>query len=63
MKLMDTLSQCKSIFIDTAPIIYYIEAHPKYGSLVVEIVNAFQLGTVLAYSSVRLQKFWQNLSK
>jgi hypothetical protein len=28
MTLSDELAQVRSVFIDTAPIIYYIEAHP-----------------------------------
>ena len=31
MALSDKLNQIKTIFIDTAPIIYFIEAHPKFG--------------------------------
>lgn len=34
MTLYAELAQIRSVFIDTAPIIYYIEAHPRYGPLV-----------------------------
>jgi predicted nucleic acid-binding protein len=50
--LSEELSLIKSIFIDTAPVIYYIEAHPRFGPLVKEVVNAFQSGNLSAYSSV-----------
>jgi len=50
--LSEELVQINSIFIDTAPIIYYIKAHPQFGPLVKEVVNAFQSGDLNAYSSV-----------
>ena len=52
MTLSEELFRINSIFIDTAPIIYYIEAHPKYGPLAKEVVIAFQSGNLNAYSSV-----------
>ncbi len=52
MTLTDELQQINSIFIDTAPIIYYIEAHPQLGSLSKEMVNAFQQGNLAAFTSV-----------
>lgn len=52
MTLSEELAQINSIFIDTAPIIYYIEAHPQFGPLAQEVVNAFQSGNLTAYSSV-----------
>jgi hypothetical protein len=33
MTIDDELSKISSLFIDTAPIIYYIEAHPQFGPL------------------------------
>jgi predicted nucleic acid-binding protein len=50
--LSEELSLINSIFIDTAPVIYYIEAHPQFGPLVKEVVNAFQSRNLSAYSSV-----------
>jgi predicted nucleic acid-binding protein len=52
MSISDELAKVDTIFIDTAPIIYYIEAHPQFGPLTMEIVNAFQSGKVVAFSSV-----------
>ena len=52
MTLSDDLAQIRSVFIDTAPIIYYIEAHPQYGPLVKDIVTSFQSGRLNAFSSV-----------
>jgi len=50
--LSEELTRINSIFIDTAPIIYYIEAHPQFGPLAKEVVSAFQSGNLNAYSSV-----------
>ena len=53
MSLSDELAhQINTVFIDTAPIIYYIEAHPEFGPLAKAIVNAFQSGNINAFSSV-----------
>lgn len=52
MNLSNELAQIETIFIDTAPVIYYIEAHPQFGPLAMEIVNAFQSGKIAAFSSV-----------
>jgi predicted nucleic acid-binding protein len=50
--LSEELARFETVFFDTAPIIYYIEAHPRFGPLAKEAVEAFQKGTVTAYSSV-----------
>ena len=52
MTLSEDLTRLDSLFFDTAPIIYYIEAHPQFGPLTKEAVEAFQSGTLPAYSSV-----------
>lgn len=52
MTLADELSQISTIFVDTAPVIYYIEAHLQFGPLAKEVVNAFQSGRLSAFSSV-----------
>jgi predicted nucleic acid-binding protein len=52
MSLSDELAQIDTIFIDTAPIIYYIEAHPQFGPLAREVINTFQSWKVTAFSSV-----------
>lgn len=52
MRLSEELAHFDSIFIDTAPIIYYIEAHPLFGPLSKQVVSTFQSGTLRAYSSV-----------
>jgi len=52
MTFDETLAQYDSVFIDTAPIIYYIEAHPQFGSLARRLVETFQAEKLQAYSSV-----------
>jgi predicted nucleic acid-binding protein len=52
MKLSDELDKIETIFIDTAPIIYYIEAHHQFGSLVNEVVKSFLSGKLIAFTSV-----------
>jgi predicted nucleic acid-binding protein len=50
--LSEDLARINSVFVDTAPIIYYIEAHPEFGPLAKQVVTAFQSGNLTAYSSV-----------
>lgn len=50
MNLLEEIGH--SVFIDTAPIIYYIEAHPQYGPIVKDVVHSFQTGSIAAFSSV-----------
>jgi len=52
VSLSREIKNVHSIFIDTAPIIYYIEAHPQFGPLVKEVVKDFQTGRLIAFSSV-----------
>lgn len=52
MTLDSELEEINAIFIDTAPVIYYIEAHPQFGPLAKEVVDAFQSGRLIAFSSV-----------
>lgn len=52
MTLSEELAKINSIFIDTAPVIYYIEAHPQFGPLAKEAVTMFQSGSLNAFSSV-----------
>jgi len=52
MNLADDLDHIGILFIDTAPIIYYIEAHPEFGPLVKEVVDSFQAERLRAFSSV-----------
>ncbi len=44
MTLKEELSRINTLFIDTAPVIYYIEAHPQFGPITKEIFDFFQSG-------------------
>jgi predicted nucleic acid-binding protein len=52
MNFSEELTNINTIFIDTAPVIYYIEAHPQFGPLAKEVVISFQSGNMNAFSSV-----------
>ena len=52
MNLSDELLKVNTLFIDTAPIIYYIEAHPRYGPLIKDAVSFFEKGKIKVYTSV-----------
>ncbi|MBI5236731.1 MAG: hypothetical protein HY886_10860 [Deltaproteobacteria bacterium] len=46
MTLVGELKKSKAVFIDTAPIIYHIEAHPRFGPIVKEAAHFFKLGNL-----------------
>ena len=52
MRLDQKLVRVNSVFIDTAPIIYHIEAHPQYGELAKGIFDLLLSGKLHGYSSV-----------
>jgi len=52
VSLADDLRECRSLFIDTAVVIYHIEAHPKFGPLAREVVRRFRPGEARAFTSV-----------
>ncbi|MFH0919230.1 MAG: type II toxin-antitoxin system VapC family toxin [Fibrobacterota bacterium] len=51
MTLQREIARLNSLFIDTAPIIYYVEAHLQYGPLVKEVVESFLSESLIAYTS------------
>jgi predicted nucleic acid-binding protein len=50
--LSEEFAHINSVFIDTAPIIYYLQGHPEFGPLAREVVIAIESGSLAAYSSV-----------
>lgn len=52
MSLLEELSGCNSVFFDTAPIIYYIEAHEEYAPLMKEVINYLKVGDLATFTSV-----------
>lgn len=51
MKLDDALAGVARLGLDTAPIIYYIEAHPRYEALVEHIFDLIARGSVTGVTS------------
>lgn len=51
MKLNDALTGVTRLGIDTAPVIYYIEAHPRYEALVERIFNHIARGSFTGVTS------------
>lgn len=51
MKLADALSTVTRLFLDTAPVIYYVERNPQYAPLVDEIFDRIDDGTLPAVTS------------
>ncbi len=52
MTLSEELACINSVFIDTAPIIYYLQAHPEFGPLAREVAFTIESGSLTAYTSV-----------
>lgn len=46
------ITRSGSVFIDTAPIIYFIEAHEIFGPPVKQLMEIISKGEVFAYTSV-----------
>lgn len=51
MNIEDYLIQGKKLFLDTAPVIYYVENHPQYQSLVNYVFHGIDSGLVSAVTS------------
>jgi len=52
MNLSETIGTIKTIFLDTAPVIYFIEAHDQFGPLVKQIVELMNINRIQAFTSV-----------
>jgi predicted nucleic acid-binding protein len=51
MKVADALRTVSRLFLDTPPVIYYVERHPHYVPLVDDIFDRIDAGTLLAVTS------------
>lgn len=51
MNIEDYLIQGKKLFLDTAPVIYYVENHPQYQSLVNYVFHGIDSGLLSAVTS------------
>jgi predicted nucleic acid-binding protein len=52
MILSEALGKIKTIFLDTAPVIYFIEAHHQFGPLVKQVVELMNENRIQAFTSV-----------
>ncbi|MCX7635742.1 MAG: PIN domain-containing protein [Syntrophales bacterium] len=52
MTLSETIGSIKTIFLDTAPVIYFIEAHDRFGPLVKQVVEFMNSNRIQAFTSV-----------
>jgi predicted nucleic acid-binding protein len=52
IKLDDALSGVQRLAVDTAPVIYFIEANPKYDALVTDVFQRISNGTLEGHCSV-----------
>lgn len=52
MKIADALKGVQRLYIETAPLIYYVEEHPTYIARMDAIIEAIDDGEITAYSSV-----------
>jgi predicted nucleic acid-binding protein len=52
MNLSEALREIKKIFLDTAPVIYFIEGHKQYGPLVKQVVERMNEKRIEAFTSV-----------
>lgn len=49
MKISDALKGRQRIYIDTAPLIYYVEAHSKYGLRMHDLIKAVEAKRIQTY--------------
>lgn len=52
MILSEVLGKIKTIFLDTVPVIYFIEAHPQFGPLVRQVIELMNENRIQAVTSV-----------
>ncbi len=51
MKVPQALQGVASIFLDTAPVIYYVERHPQFAAVVDEVFDRLDAGALSAVTS------------
>jgi hypothetical protein len=54
-QLDDALVGVARLGLDTAPIIYFVEAHPNYDARVTAVFQRIATGALTAYTSVTLR--------
>jgi len=53
IKLDDALAGVKNLGLDTAPVIYFVEKHPRYDALVTEIFRRIDAETAKRAATLR----------
>jgi len=51
MNVVEAFRAVRRVFLDTAPVIYYVESHPKYSGLVEHVFERLDAGTLEAITS------------
>ena len=51
MKVEDALTSVTTLFLDTAPVIYYVERNPTYFATIKEVFERIDDGTLTAVTS------------
>lgn len=51
MNIIDGLEGVTRLFLDTAPVIYFVEQHPQYFAVVREVFEQFRDGSLIAVAS------------
>lgn len=52
MRFNEVLKDVSSVAFDTAPIIYFVEANPKYDAIVTDIFHRVENGNIIGFTSV-----------
>ena len=52
MTISKALEEIQTVFLDTAPVIYFIEAHHRFGPLVKKVVELMNENRIQAFTSV-----------
>lgn len=52
MKISEVLRTTQTLYIETAPLIYYVEVNPTYSARMDSLISAVEQGTLTVYSAV-----------
>lgn len=49
--MSEVLTGIRRVFLDSAPVIYFVERHPVYGSILEPVFSLFETGEIVAVTS------------
>ena len=52
MRVVDALRMVRRLYLDAAPLIYYVEEHPDYGQPMASVIDAIERTPIAALTSV-----------